>query len=263
VTRRPGTRWHGEGVAAVVLAGGIGRRFGTDKARAEVAGVRLLDRALAATSDFSPVWVAAGTPERAATLKPLVPRRVRVVPDDRPGAGPIGGLATALRLAGVGWVAVLAVDLPLLDGSWWHALMAAADRSAAGSAGVAGRGTSNGVLQGAEEGAAGSSAPDRRRLPDRRGRTRPERTPAAPAVALRGPDGRWEPLAALYHTSLAAEAAARAAPGGDGGLQRFLTAVGAHALAADDLPPGAADALLNVNVPEDAARVERRWGERS
>jgi molybdopterin-guanine dinucleotide biosynthesis protein A len=260
VTRRPGTRWHGENVAAVVLAGGIGRRFGTDKARAQVAGVRLLDRALEATSEFSPVWVAAGTPERAATLKPLVPRRARVVPDDHPGAGPIGGVATALRLAGVGWVAVLAVDLPLLDGSWWHALMAAADRSAAAGAGIAGQEASNGVLH---EGAAGSSAPDRRRLPDRRGRTRPVRPPAAPAIALRRPDGHWEPLAALYHTSLAAEVAARAAPGCDGGLQRFLTAVGAHAITVDDLPAGAADALLNVNLPEDAARVERRWEERS
>jgi hypothetical protein len=84
-------RWRGEGVAAVVLAGGIGRRFGTDKARARIAGTRLLDRALAATADFAPVWVAAGTPERAATLKPLVPRHVRVVPDDRPGRGRSAG----------------------------------------------------------------------------------------------------------------------------------------------------------------------------
>jgi hypothetical protein len=160
-------------------------------------------------------------------------------------------------------VAVLAVDLPLLDGSWWHALMAAADRSAAGGAGVAGREASNGDLQGVEEGTAGSSAPDRRRLPDRRGRTRLVRPPAAPAIALRRPDGHWEPLAAIYHTSLAAEAAARAAPDCDGGLQRFLTAVGAQAITVDHLPPGAADALLNVNLPEDAVRVQRRWEERS
>jgi molybdopterin-guanine dinucleotide biosynthesis protein A len=255
VTRRPGTRWHGEGVAAVVLAGGIGRRFGTDKARAEVAGVRMLDRALAATADMWPVWVAAGTPERAATLKPLVPRHARLVPDDRPGAGPIGGVATALRLAGVGWVAVLAVDFPLLYGSWWRALMAAADASGAG------RGDTHGEVRCVRAAPAGSAPIDRRRLADRRGGARLVRPPAAPAVALRRPDGRWEPLAALYHTSLGAEAAARAAPGGDGGLQRFLTAVGAHAITVDALSPGTADALLNVNVPEDAACVERRWGE--
>lgn len=263
MTRLRGTRWHGETVAAVVLAGGIGRRFGTDKARAEVAGVRMLDRALAATADLSPVWVAAGTPERAATLKPLVPRRCRIVADDRPGAGPIGGVATALRLAGVGWVAVLAVDLPLLDGTWWQALMAAADRSAAARAGGAAPDAPNGGLRVTPVGPAGPSLPDRRRWSDRRGSTRPQRPPAVPAIALRWPDGRWEPLAALYHTSLAAEAAGRAAPGCDGGLQRFLTAAGAHAVTVGDLPAGAAEALLNVNVPEDAARVERRWGERS
>jgi molybdopterin-guanine dinucleotide biosynthesis protein A len=237
-----GTRWRGEGVAAVVLAGGIGRRFGTDKARAEIGGTRLLDRALATTADFAPVWVAAGTPERAATLKPLVPRHVRVVPDDRPGAGPLGGIATALRLAGVGWVAVLAVDMPLVDAAWWRILMAAAE----------GRPVTDGPV-------------DRRRVADRRGAAPREAVagpPLPPAVALRLPAGRWEPLAALYHATLAGEASARAAPGGDASLQRFLTDVGARAVGVDEVPAGTADDLLNVNVPGDAALVERRWSDR-
>ncbi len=211
------THWRGAPVAAVVLAGGVGRRFGADKARALVAGTRLIDRALAATAAFEPVWVVAGSPARAAALAPLLPDPDRVVPDDAPGAGPIGGIATALRLAGHRWVAVLAVDLPLIDGSWWTALMSAADAA-------------------------------------------PEAATGRPlAVAARGPDGRWEPLAALYHGDLAPLAAAHAGPGGARALWRFLAAAGAQAVAYDALPSAAVAALHNVNTREDAAVVESRW----
>jgi len=211
------THWRGAPVAAAVLAGGVGRRFGSDKARARIHGTRLIDRALDATATFAPVWVVAGAPERAATLAPLLPDPARVVPDDVPGAGPIGGIATALRLAGNRWVAVLAVDLPLVDASWWTALMAAAD-------------------------AAPEAAADR-----------------PLAVAARGPEGRWQPLAALYHGDLAALAAEHAAPGGDRSLRRFLAAAGAQAVATAALPGRAVAALHNVNTREDADAVASRW----
>jgi molybdopterin-guanine dinucleotide biosynthesis protein A len=164
--------------------------------------------------------VVAGEPARAAALARLLPDPDRVVPDDSPGAGPIGGIATALRLAGHRWVAVLAVDLPLIDGRWWTSLMSAADA--------------------AQEPA----------------------TSRPLAVAARGPDGRWEPLAALYHGDLAPLATAHAAPGGEHSLWRFLAAAGAQAVAYDALPPAVVAALHNVNTREDAAAVEARWGGR-
>lgn len=221
MTRARLTHWRGEPLAAVVLAGGMGRRFGSDKARAVVAGARLIDRALAATAAFEPVWVVAGTPDRAAGLAPLLPDPERVVPDDAPGAGPIGGIATALRLAGTGWVAVLAVDLPLVEGSWWAALMAAAAAAPANAA------------------AAPAGAAPR-------------------AIVARAPDGRWEPLAAIYHADLAPAAAERAAPGGDRSLQRFLAAAGAQAVPFDALPASAIASLHNVNTREDADLAEAR-----
>lgn len=82
----------------------------------------------------------------------------------------------------------------------------------------------------------------------------------AAAVVPRATNGRWEPTAALYHGSLAAEAAAVVAAG-DGptlGFQGWLDAQHAAgravAVATDALPAGA---LANVNRPEDAAALER------
>jgi hypothetical protein len=132
--------------------------------------------------------------------------------------------------------------MPLVDGVWWRILMAAADRAAG---------------DGRTRGPATGGGPARRGAARGRGR--------APRAPRRGPapaGGSLGALAALYHATLAGEAAARAAPGGDASLQRFLTDVGARAVGVDEVPAGTADDLLNVNVPGDAAVVERRWSGR-
>lgn len=77
-------------ILGVVLAGGRSTRFGSDKALAEVGGRTLLARAFDALAGMCELVVVAGR-ERGPG---------RCVPDwPRPGMGPLGGIAAALRLA--------------------------------------------------------------------------------------------------------------------------------------------------------------------
>ncbi|MDZ7802168.1 MAG: molybdenum cofactor guanylyltransferase [Trueperaceae bacterium] len=194
------------GWCGAVLAGGRSRRFGRDKALARLAGRRLIDLALASHADADTVYVVLGAPERAAALAPSLPAHVTALPDDRPGLGPMGGLATVLARHPRDWVAVQAVDLPLLPPAWWPRLAACHRR---------------GTL----------------------------------AVVPRDADGRWEPLAALYHGSLGAELAGMLTPETPTrtSLQPWLDAAMREgrvtAVAVSALPAGA---LRNVNRPADA-----------
>jgi len=98
-------------LAAVILAGGQGRRLGgQDKPALLVGGRTLLDRALAAVPG-GPI-VVVGPPRS-------LPEGVRIVSEDPPGGGPAAGVAAgfvALPELPVGAVvAVLAADLPGID----------------------------------------------------------------------------------------------------------------------------------------------------
>lgn len=95
----------------VVLAGGEGRRFGGPKADEPVAGVSLVRRAVTSLSAVVDQVV-------VVSSRPVADAPVEVLPDATPGAGPLGGLQTALETAeerGLDGVFVLACDLPLMD----------------------------------------------------------------------------------------------------------------------------------------------------
>ena len=86
-------------ILGCVLAGGQSTRFGSDKALAELAGRTLLTHAVDSLSGWCDHVVVAGRSEAPAPTLPDWPR---------PGMGPLGGIAAALRLArDAGYDAVL------------------------------------------------------------------------------------------------------------------------------------------------------------
>ncbi|PTA66833.1 molybdenum cofactor guanylyltransferase [Deinococcus arcticus] len=102
-------------LTAAVTAGGRSSRFGSDKALAQVDGQTLLQRVCASLQGCAVRLIVA--PEGRYAVPGW-----QVVPDTRPGQGPLAGLEAALRAAPPGWVAFAGVDLPDLTEAHWQAL---------------------------------------------------------------------------------------------------------------------------------------------
>lgn len=97
-----------------VLAGGKSLRMGRDKASLLVEGSSLLARSVALARRFcSEVWVSGRKPHDEAT-RGLNQGKLRWLPDDRPGLGPMGGIATGLEHLKRPLL-VLPCDAPLLN----------------------------------------------------------------------------------------------------------------------------------------------------
>ncbi len=107
-------------VAGVILAGGSSSRMGRDKALLEIEGVPLVVRAARLVEPLVAGVTVVGPPERYAPLG------LRVIPDDFAGAGPLGGIATALRHSTSAWNLIVGCDLPFLTASWLDWLIARA-----------------------------------------------------------------------------------------------------------------------------------------
>lgn len=113
-------------LGGIVLTGGSAVRFqGADKASIEIAGVTLLEHALAALSEVPDVVVVG---DEVRTSRP-----VGFVREDPPGGGPAAGLLTGLsgfpalpRL-----VVVLAVDMPLVTTATVNRLMLSVEEDGA------------------------------------------------------------------------------------------------------------------------------------
>lgn len=109
----------GRPCVGVLLAGGAARRFGgAPKGLARLGGVRIADRALLALAAVTrEQLIVANDP----SADEWFPGR-RVIGDDDPGLGPLGGLATALRAAEGAPVLVVAWDMPFVTAGLLGAL---------------------------------------------------------------------------------------------------------------------------------------------
>ena len=110
-------------IAAAVLAGGLARRMGgATKATLEIGAERIIDRQLRLLRQVAdPVFVV------AADRRPFEGLEVDVVPDAVAGAGPLGGIYTALTTSPCERTLIVACDLPYLSLPFLRRLTAPTD----------------------------------------------------------------------------------------------------------------------------------------
>ena len=108
------------GITGVILAGGASRRHGgAPKGLSVVDGARIIDRIANAMRPLTDrVTVVSSHVGAARYLEGAT-----VVADDRPGAGPLAAIATALRASGTR-VLVVAWDMPFVDRALLEPLVA-------------------------------------------------------------------------------------------------------------------------------------------
>lgn len=100
------------GVTAIVLAGGRSSRFGSPKLAAELGGATLLERAIRAAASVADEIIVAGAPSPGFAGENGAPIPARSVADEEQFAGPLAGLAGALRSSTTGLAIVVGGDMP-------------------------------------------------------------------------------------------------------------------------------------------------------
>lgn len=104
----------GRDVTGIILAGGLSRRLGRDKAVEPINGQPLIGRVMDALSRIADeLVVVVNTPQRGREL-PL-PDSAVVAVDIHPNAGSLGGIFTGLSAASNQWGIVAACDMPFLN----------------------------------------------------------------------------------------------------------------------------------------------------
>ena len=105
--------------SAVLLAGGKSSRFGSDKAVVKIDGVELWRRQISLLRALGSheIFVAAGQP-------PIwINDQLHFVRDAMSNAGPLSGVASALRECATSHLLVLAIDLPQMTAAFLQSLV--------------------------------------------------------------------------------------------------------------------------------------------
>ncbi len=100
--------------SGVVLAGGMSRRLGRDKAMEPFGGEPLIRRSLSRVSQVVDETIVVVNDAARGRELPL-PDETRVAVDRWPGAGSLGGIFTGLEAARAEWALVVACDMPFLS----------------------------------------------------------------------------------------------------------------------------------------------------
>ena len=105
-----------------MLTGGKSSRMGEDKALLPFRGGVLAGHVAATVSAAAGSAVLIGNPQKYGHLGYLV------VPDRRPGAGPAGGIESALSYTIADWNLLVACDMPGISAKFLRGLLDAAER---------------------------------------------------------------------------------------------------------------------------------------
>jgi molybdopterin-guanine dinucleotide biosynthesis protein A len=110
-------------LAAAILAGGRARRFdGVNKGTLVIGRTAIIDRQLETLRQVAREIFVVGREDPEWTSRGLP-----VVPDEIPGAGPLGGIYTAIIRSPRERTLVVACDMPFLSGALLHRLAAVND----------------------------------------------------------------------------------------------------------------------------------------
>ncbi len=97
--------------SGIILAGGRSQRFGRDKLREPLAGVPILERAIAAVAAVTNEVIVVAAPDAAWDLPP----GTRLVHDSSAYEGPLAGCLAGLTAAREPLVLIAGGDMPTLD----------------------------------------------------------------------------------------------------------------------------------------------------